>query len=145
MSAPQERRVIKKNLGSPKRTIFTVPSPENFSPAKSRASLTGNFVALEKLNRLMIVPVLHQHGLRELQRLPSSGISRKEGLSHFPGLGQFSPVTQTLGLTGDFVALEELHRPVFVRVLHQGGLGELQPPRSSEISENIGSSQFRGL
>ena len=46
-----------------------------FRPVKKTLGLTGDFVALEKLRRLVVVSVLHQHGFRELQRLRSSGIS----------------------------------------------------------------------
>jgi hypothetical protein len=48
-------------------------------------------------------------------------------------------------VTGNFVVSEKWHRLVFVRVLHQQGLRELETPRSSEISKNEGSSHFRAL
>ena len=41
--------------------------------------LAGDFVALEKLRRVVIVPALHQHGLRELQPLQSADISKEGG------------------------------------------------------------------
>ena len=46
-----------------------------FWPVTAILGFTGSFVALEKLRRLVVVSVLHQHGFRELQRLRSSGIS----------------------------------------------------------------------
>ena len=71
----KEYMVIKKDLGSTRRAIRPISNPKTFSPAKSRADLTENFVALEKLRRLVLIRVLHQLCLRELQRLRSSGIS----------------------------------------------------------------------
>ena len=130
----QNCKLIKKDLRSTKRPIFTVSRPSKLSPTKSRASLTDNFVVLAKWRRLVVVPALHQHGLRELQPLGTSGIIREVGSSQFPDLDQFWPVTQTPGLTGSFVALEELYRLVVVAVLHQHGLRELQRPRSSGIN-----------
>ena len=58
----KEYMVIKKDLGSTRRAIRPIYSPENFSPAKSRAGLAENFVALEKLHRLVFIRVLHQQG-----------------------------------------------------------------------------------
>ena len=46
-----------------------------FRPVTETLGFTRNFVALEKLRRLVVVSVLHQLCLRELQRLRSSGIS----------------------------------------------------------------------
>ena len=46
-----------------------------FSRGTGRVGLSGDFVALEKLRRLVFIRFLHQHGFRELQRLRSSGIS----------------------------------------------------------------------
>ena len=109
----------------------------------ARVSVAGDFVALEKLHRLVVVPVLHQHGLRELQRLQSSETSEKVGSPHFRDLSQHSPVTEIPGPAGSFVALEKLRRLVVVPVLHQPCLRELQALRRSEISEKVGWSRFR--
>ena len=74
----------------------------------------------------MVVPVLHQHGLRELQPLRSADISEKLESSHFTGLWRLWPVAETLGLASSFVALEKLRQVVIVLVLHQPYLRERQ-------------------
>ena len=48
-------------------------------------------------------------------------------------------MTETVGLAGDFVALQKLRRVVMVPALHQPGLGELQPLQSADISKKGGS------
>ena len=76
---------------------------------------------------MVVVRVLHQHGLRELQSLRSADISEKLESSHFTGLWRLWPVAETLGLASSFVALEKLRRVVIVPALHQPHLRERQP------------------
>jgi hypothetical protein len=64
---------------------------------------------------------------------------RKKGSSDSRALWPFWPVTETVGLAGDFVALQKLRRVVMVPVLHQHGLRELQPLQSADISKKGGS------
>ena len=67
------------------------------------------------------------------------GNQRKKGSSDSRALWPFWPVTETVGLAGDFVALQKLRRVVMVPALHQPGLGELQPLQSADISKKGGS------
>ena len=58
-----------KDPDSTKLARSTVSSLGKFWPAKSRAGLAGDFVALPKQRRQLFVRALHQPGLRELQPL----------------------------------------------------------------------------
>ena len=66
-------------------------------------------------------------------------MSENIGQSHLRALWLFWPVTEAVGLAGDFVALEKLRRVVIVPVLHQPVLRELQPLQSADISKKGGS------
>ena len=78
-----------------------------FWPVTEIAGPAGDFVALENLRRLLVVPVLHKPCLREPQPLRRPETSEKVGSPHFRDLSQLWPVTEIPDPAGSFAALEK--------------------------------------
>lgn len=77
MSAPKQILGHQKRFRLNKTSNFHCVYPWHFSPEQWSVCFPGSIVVLEKLHRLVLLSALHQHAFTELQRLGSTGISRK--------------------------------------------------------------------